>query len=129
MTEEQKSLENENGELLIAIENKNLEDRYQELIKEINEKTVAMEQNVDEKSKGTSEIEEKMNEQLSTQEEDIKKQIELYKSEAIKKENEEAELSKVLNDYKTRFGEFDKSLKQSRKTLQQYDKESAQLTK
>jgi hypothetical protein len=62
MTEEQKSLENENGELLIAIENKNLEDRYQELIKEINEKTVAMEQNVDEKSKGTSEIEEKMNE-------------------------------------------------------------------
>ena len=54
---------------------------------------------------------------------DIKKQIEIYKEETEKKKVEETELTKVMNDYKTRFGEFDKSIKLSRKTMQQYEKE------
>ncbi len=41
----------------------------------------------------------------------------------IKKKKEEEELKKVLNEYRTRYNEFDKNTKNSRKTLAQYEKE------
>ena len=53
-------MHNEQGELLIDIENKNLEEKYLGLVKEIEEKTVLMDKNVEEKTKGTDEIEVKM---------------------------------------------------------------------
>ena len=34
-----------------------------------------------------------------------------------------------MNDYKSRFGEFDKSMKQSRKTLTAYEKEISNMNK
>jgi len=46
MAEEQKSLENEDGELLIAVENRNLEEKYQELLKEVKEKSESMKLNI-----------------------------------------------------------------------------------
>lgn len=39
------------------------------------------------------------------------------------KKGEYEQLLKVHTEYKTRSGEFDKSIKQSRKTLGQYEKE------
>jgi len=49
--------------------------------------------------------------------EQLESQIKLYQENSIKKKEEEKELSKVMNDYKFRFNEFDKSMKQSKKTL------------
>ncbi len=34
-----------------------------------------------------------------------------------------------MNDYKFRFNEFDKSMKQSKKTLQAYEKETAGMNR
>ena len=47
----------------------------------------------------------------------------MYKEQIIAKQGEEAELTKVNLEYKGRFGEFDKSIKASRKTMQTYEKE------
>jgi len=52
-----------------------------------------------------------LTEQLSTHEEDMKKQIDIYKENIVKKKEEEAELQKVLKEYSERFKEFDKSTK------------------
>lgn len=49
--------------------------------------------------------------------EQLESQIKLYQENSSKKKEEEKELSKVMNDYKFRFNEFDKSMKQSKKTL------------
>ena len=57
-----------------------------------------------------------MKEQLDTQ-------IKLYKENTQKKKDEEKELTTVMNDYKARFAEFDKSMRQSKKTLTAYEKE------
>ena len=62
MKEEQQSLLNEEGELVIAVENRNLEEKYQDLLKEIEEKSKIMTESVDEKTKGATEIEDKMTE-------------------------------------------------------------------
>lgn len=76
-----------------------------------------MNDNIGEKLKGTLEIEDKMSEQIKQQEEDIQKQIELYKEGIETKKKEEADLKKILDDYKTKYKEFDNGIKQSRKTL------------
>ena len=47
----------------------------------------------------------------------------------MKKKDEEQQMNTVLKEYKTRFVEFDKSIRQSRKTLQQYEKEIASMNR
>ena len=64
-----------------------------------------------------------LKEQLSTHNEELTKQIDIYKSNTSIKKEEEAQLQKVLGEYKSKFNEFDKSTKQSRKTLSQYEKD------
>ena len=59
----------------------------------------------------------------------MRKQIDVYKEEAVKKKGEEEQLVKVLDDYKERFQEFDKSIKQSKKTLVQYEKEVGNMNR
>lgn len=61
--------------------------------------------------------------------EQLESQIKLYQENSTKKKEEEKELSKVMNDYKFRFNEFDKSMKQSKKTLQAYEKEIAGMNR
>lgn len=53
----------------------------------------------------------------------MKQQGEIYKSEILNKVGEEQNLTQVLSEYRERFIDFDKSMKQSKKTLQQYEKE------
>ena len=81
-----------------------------------------MEDQLEEKEKGITSIESQMKEQLD-------QQITVYKEQTIKKKEEEFELAKVLNDYKTRFLEFDKSMKQSKKTLSAYEKEISSMNR
>ena len=75
-----------------------------------------------EKEDGITSIESQMQEQLEAQ-------IKVYKEQTAKKQEEEKELTKVMNDYKTRFNEFDKSMKQSRKTLTAYEKEISNMNR
>lgn len=75
-----------------------------------------------EKEEGITSIESQMQEQLEAQ-------IKVYKEQTAKKQEEEKELTKVMNDYKTRFNEFDKSMKQSRKTLTAYEKEISNMNR
>ena len=81
-----------------------------------------MEDQLKEKEDGITNIESQMQEQLEAQ-------IKVYKEQTAKKKEEEVELTKVMNDYKTRFNEFDKSMKQSRKTLTAYEKEISNMNK
>ena len=106
-----------------------LEEKYKELLKEIEEKSALMEKELSNKEEGTAKIQEQMTEQLSTQEVDVKKQIEIYSEQAKLKKKEEEEMQKVLNEYKTRYNEFEKSVKQSKKTLGQYEKQISQMNK
>lgn len=64
MADENKSLTDENGELSLAIENRRLDEKYQDLVKEVKDKTEVMKQNIEEKDKGSDEIETKMAEQV-----------------------------------------------------------------
>ena len=93
-----------------------LQEKYDELIKEIEDKSKLMETQMTEKETGIESIETQMKEQLDSQ-------IKIYQENSSKKKEEEKELTKVMNDYKGRFGEFDKSMKQSKKTLTAYEKE------
>lgn len=81
-----------------------------------------MEDQLKEKDDGINNIETQMKDQLD-------QQITVYKEQTIKKTEEEIELTKVMNDYKTRFNEFDKSMQQSRKTLTAYEKEINNMNK
>ena len=64
-----------------------------------------------------------MAEQMLTQEEDIKKQIQIYREETAKKKVEEAQLTKVEKEYAQKFKEFETSVRMSKKNLTQYEKE------
>lgn len=68
-----------------------------------------------------------MMEQLAAQEVDVKKQIDIYREQLAIKKGEEDELTKVRDEYKSRFQEFDKTLKQSRTTVKTYEKEISTL--
>lgn len=116
------SLVNESGEYTIVDENKELEIKYQALVAEVDEKTASMSQQIESKTKGTADIEESMRKQIDQQKEDLQKQIDLYKEECVKKQVEEAELAKVAKEYRDRYEEFSKSIRQSNSTLNEYEK-------
>ena len=61
----------ENNE--IAKENQQLKDQYEALVKEIDEKSVLMEKQIEEKEKTSSTIEDEMLTKISANEEEIKK--------------------------------------------------------
>jgi hypothetical protein len=63
----------ENGVLLILKENETLEEKYQELLKEIEEKGELMDKQIKEKEEGTSNLQKTLKEQLSTHNEELAK--------------------------------------------------------
>lgn len=129
MQEDHKQLCDEEGKLLIYKENEDLQAKYEEIKKEIDEKGELMKKQIVEKDEGTAKLTDNLSEQLTTHEEDMKKQIEIYKENIVKKKQEEAELEKVLKEYSERFKDFDKSTKQSRKTLGTYEKEIGNMNR
>ena len=80
-------LDAETGELEIEKENRSLEEKYEELLKEIAEKSELMDKQLTDKEEGTTKIETQMTEQMASQEVDLRKQIDIYKEEAVKKKN------------------------------------------
>ena len=64
-----------------------------------------------------------MTKKITTQEEEIKKQVILYSEQTKIKEGEEKELQKVLADYRKKHDEFSKAMKKSRETFKVYEGE------
>lgn len=126
MREENDSMANNNE---IAKENQMLQEKYDDLVKEIEEKSQIMDTQLSEKEKTSGQIEEDMQQKIASQEEEIKKQIQVYKEQTEIKIGEEKELIKVFNDYKAKYDEFDKALKKSRETFKRYETEIKNMNK
>ena len=125
--EEHKSIQDESGELIISKENKNLEEKYKSLLEEIAEKSKIMDEHIEKKTNGNTELEQTMSAQIKAQEATIKEQTELYKEKLIEKKKEEQQLKQILQDYTSKFNEFSKGISTSKKTLQTYEKELKNL--
>lgn len=117
MTEEQQQLVDEEGNYIIEKETEKLQENYDDLIKQIKEKEELMEKSLSEKETGKVSLKEQMENTLSTQQEQLLKEIQDYKDATDKKNKEEKELDNVLKQYKDRYQEFNQGLKQSRKAI------------
>ena len=82
VNDDHKTLVDENGEYEITKENRQLEEKYQELLKEVEDKGKLMEDQLKEKEDGISNIESQMQEKLEAQ-------IKVYKEQTAKKQEEE----------------------------------------
>ena len=68
-----------------------------------------------------------MSKKILAQEEEIKKQVLLYRQQTEIKTQEEKELAKVLADYRKKYDEFSKAMKKSRETFKTYEGEIKNL--
>ncbi|MFM7852787.1 MAG: hypothetical protein ACKO96_12940 [Flammeovirgaceae bacterium] len=67
-----------NAENDITKENQTLKEQYDALVKEIEEKSKLMDEQIIEKEQSSGSIEEEMSKKIALQEEEIKKQIIIY---------------------------------------------------
>lgn len=107
----------------VAKENTMLRTQYEALMKEIEEKSKMMDEQIVQKEGASGTIETEMSKKISEQDEEIKKQITVYIEQTALKQNEEKELVKVLTDYKQKHEEFSKAMKKSRETFRMYEGE------
>ena len=103
MKQDHAQLCDESGMLLILKENESLEEKYQDLLKEIEEKGELMDKQIAEKAEGTKTLQSSLKEQLSTHSEELVKQVDIYKKNTEIKKEEETQLQKVLTEYKSKF--------------------------
>jgi hypothetical protein len=103
MKQDHAQLCDESGTLLILKENESLEEKYQDLLKEIEEKGELMDKQIAEKAEGTKTLQSSLKEQLSTHSEELVKQVDIYKKNTEIKKEEETQLQKVLTEYKSKF--------------------------
>ena len=73
MNEDHKQLCDESGRLLIYKENEDLQAKYDEIKKEIEEKGELMQKQIAEKDEGTTKLTDNLEEQLASHESDMKK--------------------------------------------------------
>ena len=93
-----------------------MQGKYEELKKEIDEKTALMDEQLIEKRKTASEIQEQISGQIEQQEAEIKKQGEAYATQHTIKLQEEQKLIEVLKEYRSKSKEFEKATKKSRQS-------------
>lgn len=82
----------EEGVLLILKENEQLEEKYQDLLKEIAEKGELMDKQIKDKEAGTSNLQDTLKEQLASHSQELAKQIDIYKNNTDIKKEEEVQL-------------------------------------
>ncbi len=87
-----------------------------------------MDEQIVQKEAASGTIETEMSKKISEQDEEIKKQIQVYIEQTAIKQEEEKELTKVLTDYKQKHDEFSKAMKKSRETFRMYEGEIKNLT-
>lgn len=120
--EDAKKLEEDGGGEVVR-ENQQLQTQYDALMKEIEEKSKLMDEQIADKTSSGQNIEEEMTAKILLQEQEIKKQIEVYSAQAKIKTEEEAQLVSVLADYKKKYEEFSAAMKKSAKTFKVYEAE------
>ena len=96
-------------------------------MKEIDEKSNMMDEQIIQKEQTSGNIESEMAKKISEQQEEIKKQVTVYSEQTLIKQEEEKELIKVLADYKQKYDEFSKAMKKSRDTFRMYEGEVKNL--
>lgn len=111
----------------VAKENRQLRGQYEELLKEIAEKSKLMDDQISEKDRTSETIEGEMNKKILAQEDEIRKQCVLYREQSALKLTEETELRRVLGDYKRKHEEFSKAMKKSRDNFKVYEGEIKNL--
>ena len=99
---------------LIRQETETLQTQYADLYAECTEKKELMQKQLAEQESKTSNIEETLHSQITTQAEELKKNVEVYRENTKIKLEEEKQLLKVLTDYKGKFKEFQKATKSSK---------------
>jgi hypothetical protein len=118
--EDAAKLEQDGGGEVVR-ENAQLATQYEALMKEIEEKTKLMDDQIAEKTASTNIIEEDMTKKILTQEEEIRKQVAVYTEKTRIKDEEEAQLVTVLADYKKKYEDFSGAIKKSRKNFKIYE--------
>lgn len=100
-----------------------LRTQYEALVKEIEEKSKLMDEQIVEKERTSGTIEDEMSGKIYAQQDEIKKQVLIYQEQTKIKAEEEVELVRVLADYKKKHDEFAKAMKKSRDTFKVYEGE------
>lgn len=121
--DEQKEGEPEFWENEVVKENHMLEQKYEELLKEIAEKSTLMETQLSGKEGTTAQMEDQIQKDIEKQEANVAEQTELYKQQTEAKMTEKKELEKILKDYKGKYAEFEKATKKSREYYRNFEKE------
>ena len=121
-SEEPKMWENE-----IVKENAMLQKKYEALMQEIEEKSKLIDNAIENKSSTNEELEKKIELDIEQQEKVVEEQIEIYKTQTEAKNKERDELNKILKDYKSKYGEFEKATKKTRDYYKTFEKELKQL--
>ena len=121
-SEEPKMWENE-----IVKENAMLQKKYEALMQEIEEKSKLIDNAIENKSVTNEELEKKIELDIEQQEKVVEEQIEIYKTQTEAKNKERDELNKILKDYKSKYGEFEKATKKTRDYYKTFEKELKQL--
>jgi hypothetical protein len=73
-----------------------------------------MTEQIETKEKTSESIEDELKSKLETQQTELKRQVDVFSESTKAKENEEKELIKILNDYKSKYEEFEKAIKKSK---------------
>lgn len=115
------------GENEVVKETRELEEKYQSIKKEIDEKSVAMDEEIKKKEEGASALEQQISSTIQEKKVDMVSQQEQYEKAIEMKKKEEEDLLNILTDYKEKYGSMDKALGKSRQSFKQYEKQIKQL--
>lgn len=127
MSDDLKKTETENDELRKDTEN--LQTKYDELSGECDEKLQLMSTQIENQGEKQDTIETSLQEQIDKQVETIRGQITLYEENIATKKEEEKQIVAVLKQYRERWGEFEKAVKNARVNEKRVVKELNNLKK
>lgn len=111
----------------VVKETRELEEKYESIKKEIDEKATAMDEEIKKKEEGAQALEQQINTTIVEKRNDLASQQEQYAKAIEFKQKEEEDLLRILQDYKEKYGSMDKALAKSRLSFKQYDKQIKQL--
>lgn len=107
----------------VVKENNTLERKYQELLKEIEDKSGLMARQLAQKGESTEDMEAQIQGDLGKQEANVAEQTQLYKAQTAQKTQEHAELAKILKEYRAKFAEFEKATKKTKDYYKNFERE------
>ena len=110
----------------VVKENALLNHKYEELLKEIAEKSELMASQLEGKEGSSQKMEAQIQQDLDKQEKNVEQQAQLYAEQTEQKLKEKEELQKILKDYKGKYAEFEKATKKSKQYYQNFEKEVRQ---